>query len=206
MSDAEYKRLRQALAAKYADASEAVSEILYSREAQAVTLNYEGRLYNGKSLRDLALLIANQKVLAFIVGNTTDIPKGSEAKYHQDLDTILLRRQPTDAYTKSAVIHECIHAINDDQERDMTNAINEKHAFIFQALYLRNLHVTGKTLLAGGTRDIIFPPAAFDVADSIMSGKAVSLSDVVHLEQTLQANSEYASILAKKSPNDGIRR
>jgi hypothetical protein len=206
MSDAEYKRLRQALAAKYADAGEAVSEILYSPEAQAITLNFEGRVYNGKSLRDLALLIANQKVLAFIVGNTTDLPIGSEAKYHQDLDTILLRSQPTDAYSKSAVIHECIHAINDSKSRKMTNAINEKHAFIFQALYLRKLHVAGKILHAGGTRDIKFPPAAFDVADSMMSGRAVSLSDVVHLEQTLQANSEYASSLAKKSPNDGIRK
>lgn len=206
MSEAEYKRLRQALAAKYADAGEAVSDILYSPEAQSITLNFEGRLYNGKSLRDLALLIANQKVLAFIVGNTTDLPIGSEAKYHQDLDTILLRRQPTDAYAKSAVIHECIHAINDDKKRDMTNAINEKHAFIFQALYLRKLHVAGKILLAGGTQDIKFPPAAFDVADSMMSGRAVSLSDVVHLEETLQATSEYASSLAKKSPNDGVRK
>jgi hypothetical protein len=206
MSEAEYKRLRKAFADRYADASDAVNEILYSREAQDITLNFEGRLYNGKSLRDLALLIANQKVLAFIVGNTTDIPIGSEAKYHQDLDTILLRHQPTDAYTKSAVIHECIHAINDVHKRKMTNAINEKHAYIFQALYLRKLHFAGKIVLAGGTQDIRFPPAAFDVADSMTNGRSVSLADVMHLEGTLQANTEYASSLAKKSPNDGIRK
>ena len=171
MTDAEYKRLRKALTDKYEDASEAVIDILFSREAQDITLNFEGRLYNGGSLRKLALLIANQKVLAFIVGNTTDLPTGLEAKYMEDIDSILLRNRPTDMYAKSAVIHECIHAINDDAKRDLTNAINEKHAFIFQAMYLRKLHFTGKVILAGGTRDIRFPPAAFDIADRMLAGQ-----------------------------------
>ena len=206
MTDAEYKRLRKVLTDTYEDASEAVSDLLYSREAQGITLNFEGRLYNGGSLRKLALLIANQKVLAFIVGNTADLPRETEAKYLQDIDSILLRHHPTDMYTKSAVIHECIHAINDADKRDMTNAINEKHAFIFQALYLRKLQFTGKIILAGGTRDIRFPPSAFDIADRMMAGSAVSLTDVIHLEETLQSNTDYSSSLGKKSPNDGVRK
>ena len=206
MADAEYKELRKALTDTYGDASEAVNDILYSREAQEITLNFEGRLYNGRSLRKLALLIANRKILAVIVGNSTDLPRGTEAKYLQSIDSILLRHQPTDAYSKSAVIHECIHAINDANNRHMTSAIDEKHAFIFQALYLRKLHFTGKIILAGGTRDVRFPPAAFDIADSMIAGRATSLTDVTHLEETLQSNPDYSSSLAKKSPNDGVRK
>lgn len=202
---AEYKRLRKALADTYDDASEAVNAILFSREAQEITLSFGGVLYDGGSLRKLSLLIANQKVLAFVVGNSTDLPPGSEAKYLQDIDAILLRNQPTDAYTKSAVIHECIHAINDMNKLDITNADNEKYAYIFQALYLRNLRYSGNIIGAGGTRDIRFPPAAFNIADSIRNKRYVSLDDVTHLEATLQSNTEYKN-LKSKSPDDGIRK
>jgi hypothetical protein len=203
--DAEYKRLRKALADTYEDAGEAVNDILYSREAQEITLSFGGVFYDGGSLRKLALLIANQKVLAFVVGNTTDLPSGSEAKYLQDIDAILLRHQPTDAYTKSAVIHECVHAINDMNKLDITNAANEKYAYIFQALYLRKLNFTGTIIGAGGTRDLKFPPAAFNIADRIRNNRYVSLDDVTHLEATLQSNTEYKNLKAK-SPDDGIRK
>ncbi|MEO7206418.1 MAG: hypothetical protein ABI356_12355 [Steroidobacteraceae bacterium] len=203
--DAEYKRQRKALADTYEDASEAVNAILFSREAQEITLSFGGVLYDGGSLRKLSLLIANQRVLAFVVGNTTDLPPGSEAKYLQDIDAILLRHQPTDAYTKSAVIHECIHAINDMNKLDITSADNEKYAYIFQALYLRNLNFAGNIIGAGGTRDIRFPPAAFNIADSIRNRRSVSLDDVTHLQATLQSNIEYKNIKAK-SPDDGIRK
>jgi hypothetical protein len=202
---AEYKRQRKALGDAYKDASDVVNDILYSRAAQEITLSFGGVFYDGGSLRKLALLIANQKVLALIVGNTTDLPSGSEAKYLQDIDAILLRHQPTDAYTKSAVIHECVHAIMDMNKVDITNAANEKYAYIFQALYLRNLNFTGTIIGAGGTRDLKFPPAAFNIADRIRSNRYVSLDDVTHLEATLQSNSEYEN-LEGKSPNDGIRK
>jgi len=203
--DAEYKSQRKALADAYEDAGEVVNDILYSREAQEITLSFGGVFYDGGSLRRLALLIANQKVLAFVVGNTADLPSGSEAKYLQDIDAILLRHQPTDAYTKSAVIHECIHAINDMNKLDITNAANEKYAYIFQALYLRKLNFTGAIIGAGGTRDLKFPPAAFNIADRIRSNRYVSLDDVTHLEATLQSNTEYKNLKAK-SPDDGIRK
>ena len=203
--NAEYKRQRKALADAYEDAGEAVNDILYSREAQEITLSFGGAFYDGGSLRKLALLIANQKVLAFVVGNTTDLPAGSEAKYLQDIDVILLRHQPSDAYTKSAVIHECIHAINDMNKLDVTNAANEKYAYIFQALYLRKLNFTGTIVGAGGTRDLKFPPAAFNIADRIRGNGYVSLDDVTHLEATLQSNTEYKNLKAK-SPDDGIRK
>jgi hypothetical protein len=203
--DADYKRLRKALADNYQDASEAVNKILFSREAQGIVLSFGGVLYDGASLRKLALLIANEKVLAFIVGNTTDLPPGSEAKYLQDIDAILLRHQPTDAYSQSAVIHECIHAINDMNKLDITNADNEKFAYIFQALYLRALNLTGNIIGAGGTRDVKFPPAAFNIADSIRNQRYVSLDDVTHLEATLQSNTQYKNLKAK-SRDDGIRK
>lgn len=203
--DADYKRLRKALADNYQDASEAVNKILFSREAQGIVLSFGGVLYDGASLRKLALLIANEKVLAFIVGNTTDLPPGSEAKYLQDIDAILLRHQPTDAYSQSAVIHECIHAINDMNRLDITNADNEKFAYIFQALYLRALNLTGNIIGAGGTRDVKFPPAAFNIADSIRNQRYVSLDDVTHLEATLQSNTQYKNLKAK-SRDDGIRK
>lgn len=207
-SHAEYVKERKALAAAYQDAGEIVTDILYSREAQDITLSLKGAHYDGASLRQLALLISNKKVLAFIVGNTKDLSAGSEAEYMQDIDTILLRNRPTSAYTKSAVIHECIHAINDMRKQDIENAANEKHAFIFQALYLRNLHVAGNIINAGGTQDIKFPPAAFKIADSLREGRSVSLDDVVHLEAALTGNTEYATHgkLAAKSPNDGVRQ
>jgi hypothetical protein len=203
--DTGYKRQRKALADTYEDAGEVVNDILYSREAQEITLSFGGVFYDGSSLRKLALLIANQKILVFIVGNTTDLPVGSEAKYLQDIDAILLRHQPADAYTKSAVIHECIHAINDMNKLDIMNADNEKYAYIFQALYLRKLNFTGTIIGAGGTRDLKFPPAAFNIADSIRNNRYVSLDDVTHLEATLQSNTEYKNLKAK-SPDDGIRR
>ena len=204
ISDADYKKQRKALKDTYQDASEVVGNILYSREAQDTSLRFGGVFYDGSALRKLAVLIANEKVLAFIVGNTADLPAGSEAKYLQDIDAILLRHQPTDAYGKSAVIHECIHAIMDMDKRDITNATNEKYAFIFQALYLRRLNVTGTIIGAGGTQDLKFPPAAFIVADKIRNDQAVLLDDVMHLEATLKSNADYGNLEAK-SPDDGIR-
>lgn len=204
-SDVEYKRQRKALTDTYDDASEAVNDILYSREARDVTLRFGGVSYDAGSLRKLGESIANQKVLAVIVGNSTDLPAGSEAKYMQDIDSILLRRKPTDAYAKSAVIHECIHAIMDMDKVDITNAANEKYAYIFQALYLRNLNVKGTIILAGGTQDVRFPPAAFNIADSIRNQRYVSLDDVTHLEATLASNPNYQN-LQDKSPNDGVRK
>lgn len=204
-SHAEYDRERNALAAAYEDASESVCDLLYSHAAQDVTLALNGALYNGASLRKLALLIANKKILSFIDPAGADISPGSEAEYLQDIDTILLRHQPTDPYTKSAVLHECIHAINDMNRLDITNANNEKHAYIFQALYLRKLNFTGNIILAGTTQDLRFPPAAFDIADRIRENRYVSLDSVMQLEATLRSNTEYAK-LAAKSPNDGIRK
>ncbi|HEY0747602.1 MAG TPA: hypothetical protein VGD63_12940, partial [Steroidobacteraceae bacterium] len=134
-----------------------------------------------------------------------DISSGSEAEYLQDIDTILLRHRPTDPYSKSAVLHECIHAINDMNKRDITNANNEKHAYIFQALYLRKLKPTGDIILAGTTQDRRIPPVAFEIADRIREHRYVSLGSVMQLETALRSNTEYAKLSAK-SPNDGIRK
>jgi hypothetical protein len=205
-SQAEYAKERNNLAAAYEDAGELVIALLYSREAQEITVSFNAVLYNGASLRKLALLIANEKVLAFIVGNTSDISAESEAEYQQDIDTLLLRHRPTDPYSKSAVLHECIHAINDMNELDITNPDNEKYAYIYQALYLRKLNFTGNIIGAGGTRDLKFPPAAFNIADSIGNNRHISLGDVTHLEATLQSNTEYQRTRKSKSPNDGVRR
>lgn len=182
-----------------------VIQVLRDPKNQNLELNYTGRVFNYKLLCMVADRIQNAKVMVCFDGQRIALPDALTAKYLEGYDVLLMNFQNIgNLYARGAIIHEATHVINDMNGTKVRDLLNEKLAYIYQAMYYR-LNGMGAQNFPGAMTSLF--PAAFAVADRILKKQGPLLKEDLDLEREIMSMPEYKQQINppdKKRDFDGI--
>lgn len=142
------------------------------------------------------------------------------AYYLPKINSIVLAKGGfADAVGKSALVHECVHALMDKEKFTMTVGISESIAFVAQTIYL--LKRAGKRLSVPLPSGNIFDPVyrevlklayyqellafrAYSVAQFVLDRKPIPNSAWKDLDNALASHPQYRTMVGRDGGFDGI--
>jgi hypothetical protein len=189
--------------------ADAVVKVYTDPAIAHLSLTFQGRHFNAALLRQAADLIKKKRIKSCFDRKKDILRYEYNALYLEHSDVLLTNFRPMDTnalskelYGKSGLIHEGAHMIDDIHGKPLPAINTELSAYIFQAMYLRMVGMTGNNV-PGATEPTLFP-AAFVLADRYLAHQAPLLLDVEKLEAAIRRQSIYKGIDMKTRHFNGI--